>query len=668
MLSIRITFLTLLLFLSVHSEFNGIFTHLSAPDDGADAARIFDANPYLAGITVKKGWKNLQPSPDNIDLSSLYSIITEAGVRGKQVHVAIIPGFTSPSWIFDAPYNVPFLNDVNVAGTVGDAPIPWDSTYVALFTRFVDTLSVMISSHPHSASVIAVEIMGHNYRGEEMHAPSATIFSGQGFEVTYDKVMDNWKYWIDLFNDKFPQKKAILVISQTYSGNGSDGVSLSTVLNDIISYFVNVFDVNKRAILQTDQLDGRQNSVNGVTNKICINYNSSAYTGENGIPNGHEMVGNFYTQPFRQGRPCMTVYNFIAMLNPSYMQLWSGNASDPHWARELLKWWYISRFKTAAEVKSALDTMDLFIENGTYNRQNNAPEANDMVVATVNDLAVNIELKYTDPATPFPSESAHFQILRQPRYGILDPIVVVGGKATIRYTPTMENVIDSFRWTASDGVNTSNFGIVSVEVGTVPHDPYFNADPLQSPTIPNGSVGILYSGVSIAPFAHDVDSGDSLVFSLDREQVDPWLTVSPDGSLFGTPSVEDMGTNKFVVQVVDKSGRCAYSTIIIHVDNNHTGFSTESPQPNLSSPQLIAYPNPFSLRSAITFTARHNKLGKVDIYDIRGKIVYSLSNSNKEWNGTNFNGEPLSPGVFIVRATNSVNGQISKPIKVVLIQ
>lgn len=63
-----------------------------------------------------------------------------------RTHLAVIPGFTTPAWVYGAPYNVPFVNDVNVSGTVGDAPIPWNPTSMGLFDALIDSLAVYLSS------------------------------------------------------------------------------------------------------------------------------------------------------------------------------------------------------------------------------------------------------------------------------------------------------------------------------------------------------------------------------------------------------------------------------------------------------------------------------------------------------------------------------------------
>ncbi|MBN1517303.1 hypothetical protein JXA32_12140 [Candidatus Sumerlaeota bacterium] len=75
--------------------------------------------------------------------------------------------------------------------------------------------------------------------------------------------------------------------------------------------------------------------------------------------------------------------------------------------------------------------------------------------------------------------------------------------------------------------------------------PQFNTDPIDGG---NAMQRVDYSG-SIASYATDPDAGDTLTFS--KLSGPDWLTVAADGSLSGTPYINDGGENVFVVCVSD---------------------------------------------------------------------------------------------------------------------
>lgn len=629
--------------------FVGLFSHTSGPPSATTVAANFDANPYLAGITIKVGWSTIQPTDAvTFNWSGIGDVLTVAGERGKQVHLAIIPGFTTPAWVYAAPHNVPFLNDLNVSGVVGDAPIPWNPTYVALFDALIDSFADYLATHPHKSALKAIEVMGNHYRGEEMHAPSVATFTAQGFTITYNDVYANWQHWINRWAQKFPEQDLILVISQTYTGAGADGSDLAPLLNNISQYFVDALHPSRRAILQTDQLDGRKSSVSGTTNQRCIFFNSGAYAGDNGVPNGHEMVGNFRTQPYRQGRPAMTVFNFKAMLHPHYMQIWSGNINDLWVSRDLLKEWYRYRNNTPAEVQADLTTRGLYLATSFYSTGSTAPQADDTLNVTANGTPVVITLSYDDTLGTLPDASSDFRITQPPSFGTLGAISFSGGVATVTYTPASSNVIDTFRWevtdtTPSDFTNNaqrSNFAIATVEVGTVPHGPLFSLDPIVSaglnPPVPPASAGAVYNG-TLAGRATDADSGTTLSYGKDSGPA--WLNVAADGTLSGTPGLSDAGENRWIVSVADNTGRTGYATLVMQVAAALVLGGGEPPAPVSG----VSYSHTFTVTGAT---------GAVTWTLAGGTLPPGLTLSS---DGV-LSGTPTTPGsfVFTVQATDSL--------------
>ena len=71
---------------------------------------------------------------------------------------------------------------------------------------------------------------------------------------------------------------------------------------------------------------------------------------------------------------------------------------------------------------------------------------------------------------------------------------------------------------------------------------------------------LAYSG-SIAGMATDANPGDILTYS--KLSGPAWLNVAADGTLTGTPTPSDSGTNIFVVQVTDAAGASAFAGLSI---------------------------------------------------------------------------------------------------------
>jgi len=106
--------------------------------------------------------------------------------------------------------------------------------------------------------------------------------------------------------------------------------------------------------------------------------------------------------------------------------------------------------------------------------------------------------------------------------------------------------------TDSDGLSSSATLYI-----TVKGVPVFLSNPFSTPAV---SVGQTYS-VSITNQAADPNPGAALTFA--KLNGPSWLVVEPDGSLSGTPSATDVGTNTFSVIVTDSTGQA--STAIMNV-------------------------------------------------------------------------------------------------------
>ncbi|VAX29003.1 hypothetical protein MNBD_IGNAVI01-3088, partial [hydrothermal vent metagenome] len=81
-----------------------------------------------------------------------------------------------------------------------------------------------------------------------------------------------------------------------------------------------------------------------------------------------------------------------------------------------------------------------------------------------------------------------------------------------------------------------------------------------------------------------------------------------------------------------------------------------------------AYPNPFNPSTTIRFSIPKNEKVRLEVYDIRGRLVNSLVDSEvmsagtyeSKWNGTNNRGEKVTSGIYIARLTT---GDFMRSIK-----
>lgn len=122
---------------------------------------------------------------------------------------------------------------------------------------------------------------------------------------------------------------------------------------------------------------------------------------------------------------------------------------------------------------------------------------------------------------------------------------------------------------ANTNANTNTFLISATDTGglsstdtvyiSVLGAPFFIVNPF---TLPSALAGQNYSG-TIATNATDPNTGDTPIFSLTSGP--GWLSVAADGTLSGTPTLSNAGTNTFTVSVTDQGGLASSATLSVLV-------------------------------------------------------------------------------------------------------
>jgi flagellar hook assembly protein FlgD len=88
------------------------------------------------------------------------------------------------------------------------------------------------------------------------------------------------------------------------------------------------------------------------------------------------------------------------------------------------------------------------------------------------------------------------------------------------------------------------------------------------------------------------------------------------------------------------------------------------------SSQLLAYPNPFSNQTTISYEAQKAENIRVSIFNLRGQevfVLYEGANSteqlNLSWNGADAKGDRLPAGIYFARAQTRFGSKTVKVLK-----
>ena len=112
-----------------------------------------------------------------------------------------------------------------------------------------------------------------------------------------------------------------------------------------------------------------------------------------------------------------------------------------------------------------------------------------------------------------------------------------------------------------------------------------------------------------------------------------------------------LGKHRIQIKVSDNYNNISTKEVVFIIDDNFKANITE----------LMNYPNPFN--ETTTFKFNNGYEGEplemsLNIYDLRGKIVYSIEKDyevsppvidNLSWNGKDLNGYTLSQGIYIYK-------------------
>ncbi|WP_169726061.1 Ig-like domain-containing protein [Aestuariibacter salexigens] len=163
---------------------------------------------------------------------------------------------------------------------------------------------------------------------------------------------------------------------------------------------------------------------------------------------------------------------------------------------------------------------------------NGAPIASDGSATTNEDTTVEIELIASD----YNDDELSFNLATQPANGQVN---IAGNVAT--YTPTSDfNGPDSFTFTATDGLLTSNEATIELTVAPVNDAPVISGTP--------ATLAASGASYSFTPTVSDVDS-DTFTFTIDSAP--GWASFNATtGTLSGTPSENDIGTFEGIVITV----------------------------------------------------------------------------------------------------------------------
>ncbi|MGA3362095.1 MAG: beta-galactosidase [Solirubrobacteraceae bacterium] len=139
--------------------------HPSYPSD------IFAQKGDFAGLDFAIQWCNLEPSPNRFDWAPIETVMNEAQKAGMFVTLTVIPGFSTPRWVFRQPgvqYTKSSFSYHKVVTPTQLLPLPWNTAYLNLWYDF---LRHMASEFRNDRNFVMVAVGGPTSISDEMSLP-----------------------------------------------------------------------------------------------------------------------------------------------------------------------------------------------------------------------------------------------------------------------------------------------------------------------------------------------------------------------------------------------------------------------------------------------------------------------------------------------------------------
>jgi Beta-galactosidase len=194
--------------------------------------KLFDdrtySNPFVAGLTFRTSWKDLEPTQDGFEWTKLDTVFANAEKNGKWVELVLIPGFGTPEWVLQGVQTSTF--SVIYGPGKGEnllLPLPWDQIYLRRWFAFLRAVSARYQSRP---SFIKIAADGPTSITGEMTLPDtpADICNWVKVGYTSDQLIGAWKQVFANYAHIFTRQYFSLalypplpIISTTHCENGN---------------------------------------------------------------------------------------------------------------------------------------------------------------------------------------------------------------------------------------------------------------------------------------------------------------------------------------------------------------------------------------------------------------------------------------------------------------
>jgi hypothetical protein len=171
------------------------------------------ANPYVTGISVRFGWKGIQPTRGAYRWGQIDDAVRQARAAGKKIMIRVMAGAWSPDWVKAHVKTLSFSSQYLYGGAMSSVtmPVPWKRHYLRPWRRFISHLGHRYDGNP---TVYSVQMAGGGFLGEMCLPTDVSKWKAAGYRDR--RLIRSWKRIIGQYRRSFPHTHLNLDIDEPF--------------------------------------------------------------------------------------------------------------------------------------------------------------------------------------------------------------------------------------------------------------------------------------------------------------------------------------------------------------------------------------------------------------------------------------------------------------------
>jgi hypothetical protein len=189
----------------------------------APVPRKIFSSPHIIGVSVRIGWKDIEPVEGDINWDYFERYITTAKSTDKKLMLRVIAGALTPVWVYTAGAEKFEYMDQNpyhrkTYRQTMYMPIPWDEVYLEKWIGFIKAFG---RKYNKEQTISLIHMTGPSKGGEMYLANKRNRKAWRDAGYSKTKLVKAWKRVIDAYAEAFPDKPLAIAIANPLYQDGT---------------------------------------------------------------------------------------------------------------------------------------------------------------------------------------------------------------------------------------------------------------------------------------------------------------------------------------------------------------------------------------------------------------------------------------------------------------